>query len=117
MSDVRQGLVLLAWIAISPPVAMKKSVSAPMSKSKSWSQVVSGRNAFQDGYAYNEENEVYTKMPEKRSDPEYIDVKFNWVPADFPDGRIKGVLERLYGEIRYSRIMKDRRGKADGRRM
>jgi len=50
-------------------------------------------------------------------DPEYIDVKFNWVPADFPDGRIKDVLERLYGEIRHSRKMKDRRGKADGSRI
>jgi len=53
----------------------------------------------------------------KVRDPEYIEVKFNWVPADFPDNRIKGVLERLYGEIRYSRIMKDRRGKADGSRI
>jgi len=50
-------------------------------------------------------------------DPEYTDVKFHWVPANFPDGRIKDVLYRLYGEIRYSRILKDRRGKADGRRI
>ena len=48
---------------------------------------------------------------------EYTDVKFHWVPADFLDGRIKGVLQRLPGEIRYSRILKDRRGKADGRRI
>ena len=49
-------------------------------------------------------------------DPEYTDIKFHWVPADFPDERITEVLQRHYGEIRYSRILKDRRGKADGRR-
>jgi len=50
-------------------------------------------------------------------DPEYTDVKFHWVRSDFPEQKIKGVIFRMYGEIRYSRILKDRRGKADGRRI
>ena len=63
----------------------------PMSKSKSWSQVVSGRNAFQDGYVYNKENEVYTKLPEKRS-REYIYQLLEKIR--FPLIEIEGIVER-----------------------
>ena len=141
---------------------------------RAWNQVVSRRSAKRQDYVYNQEKEVFAKLPDKRSreyiyqllekvkfplkdidgiiekragmvdftcttrqtaekladvlstrkevtfarvrDPEYTDIKFHWVPADFPDERIREVLQRHYGEIRYSRILKDRRGKADGRR-
>jgi len=68
----------------------------PMSTSKSWSQVVSGRNAFQDGYVYNEENDVYTKMPEKRS-REYIyqlleKIRFTLI-------EIEGIVKRRVGMV------------------
>ena len=50
-------------------------------------------------------------------DPEYTDVKFHWVPSDFPDEKIQGVINTLCRDIRYSQIPKDRRGKANGRRI
>jgi len=62
-----------------------------MNKSKSWSQVVSGRNVLQDGYVYNEENVVYTIMPEKRS-REYIYQLLEKIR--FPLIEIEGIVER-----------------------
>ena len=63
-----------------------------MSKSKSWSQVVSGRNAFQDGYVYNEENEVYTKMPPEKRSREYMYQLLEKIR--FPLIEIEGIAER-----------------------
>jgi len=140
-----------------------------------WNKIASWRSAVKETYVYNQEKEVYAKLPHERSreyiyqllekvrfpiqeidgliekrgnmveftcntrrgaenlaealstrdevafarvrGPEYTDVKFHWVPSDFPDEKIKGVIFRMYGDIRYSRILKDRRGKADGRRI
>ena len=67
-----------------------------MNKSKSWIQVVSGRIVLQDGYVYNEENEVYTKMPEKRS-REYIyqlleKIRFTLI-------EIEGIVKRRVGMV------------------
>jgi len=138
---------------------------------RAWNQVVSWRSAKRQDYVYNQEKEVFAKLPDKRSreyiyqllekvkfpldgivekrarmvdftcttrqtaekladvlstrkevsfarvrDPEYTDIKSQWVPADFSDERIREVLQQHYGEIWYSCILKDRRGKADGRR-
>ena len=142
---------------------------------QAWNKIASWRAAVKETYVYNQEKEVYAKLPHKRSreyiyqliekvhfpiqeidgviekrgnmvnftcktrqaaenlaealstrdevafarirDPEYTDIKFHWVPSDFPDEKIKGVIFRMFGEINYSRIFKDRRGKADGRRV
>ena len=64
----------------------------PMSKSKSWSQVVSGWNAFQDGCVYNEENEVYTKMPPEKRSREYMYQLLEKIR--FPLIEIEGIAER-----------------------
>ena len=142
---------------------------------EAWNKIASWRAATTETYVFNQEKQVFAKLPIKRSwefiyqllekvnfplqeidgiiekrgnmvdftcktrrsaenltealstreevtfawvrDPEYTDVKFHWVPSDFPDEKIQGVINILYGDIRYSRILKDWRGKADDRRI
>jgi len=48
---------------------------------------------------------------------EYTDVKLHWIPGRFPNQRIVEAIERFHGKVYESRILRDRHGVADGRRL
>ena len=50
-----------------------------------------------------------------RSD--YTDVKIHWIPGRFPNQKIVAAIERHHGKVYEHRILKDRYGIADGRRL
>jgi len=48
---------------------------------------------------------------------EYTDVKVHWVPGRFPNHRIVSAIEKFHGKVHESRMLRDRHGVADGRRL
>ena len=48
---------------------------------------------------------------------EFTDVKLHWVPGRFPNQRIVQAIERFHGKVYDSRMLRDRHGVADGRRL
>ena len=50
-----------------------------------------------------------------RSD--YTDFKLHWIPGRFPHQKIVAAIERHHGKVYEHRILKDRYGIADGRRL
>jgi len=48
---------------------------------------------------------------------EYTDVKVHWVPGRFPNHRIVSAIEKFHGKVHESRMLRDRHGIADGRRL
>jgi len=48
---------------------------------------------------------------------EYTDVKEHWVPGRFPNHRIVSAIEKFHGKVHESRMLRDRHGIADGRRL
>ena len=48
---------------------------------------------------------------------EFTDVKLHWVPGRFPNQKIVDAIERFHGKVYDSRMLRDRHGVADGRRL